>query len=159
MRTNGSWDEEGYNQGTLLFDDGGMRGLAAALCWMGLTYRCVKEPVEKLRHPSVRELVSSLLSLPTLRKSQADDPGRAMVQRIIKQNVDAKKLPVSSFEWSQILRSMGNKVTVMDAIKIYNDSPEVHAHGSGSAKEYFAQRVHGMGWSLLCCVFLFHLSL
>ena len=131
MRSDGHWDDTGGNEGTLQFDDGGMRGLAAAVCWVGLAYRCVKEPVEKLRHPSVRELVSSLLCLPTLRRSQADDPAMQMVQRIIKQNVDSKKLPVSSFEWSRILSKMGKRVTAQEAIQLYNSAPEVHAHGSG----------------------------
>lgn len=136
MRSDGHWQDGSGNQGTLQFDDGGMRGLAAALCWVGLTYRCVKEPAEKLRNPSVRELVSSLLCLPTLRRSQADDPAMQMVQRIIKQNVDSKKLPVSSFEWSRILSKMGKKVTAQEAIQLYNNAPEVHAHGStGTTKE------------------------
>ena len=61
----------------------------------------------------------------------------AMVQRIIKQNVDSKKLGVSSFEWAQILRGFGKKqgMTVSDAVQMYNTSPEVNAHTSTGSKD------------------------
>ena len=134
-------DEDDYT-GSLYFDDGGMRGLSAAVCWIGLTYRCTREPAEELRHPSLKQLVSSLLCLPSIHKTQTNDPAMAMVQRIIKQNVDAKKLPVSSFEWSQILSKIAKNVSVADAIKLYNNAPEVHAHGGcGSSKDPLGAKV------------------
>ena len=61
-----------------------------------------------------------------------------MIKRIIKQNVDAKKLAVSSYEWFRILSRLvqdGEKVSAQDAIAIYNNTPEVSAHGGGSSKD------------------------
>jgi len=61
-----------------------------------------------------------------------------MIRRIIKQIIDAKKLPVSSFEWSQILRKMhgdGAKLTIQEAITMYNANPQVSAYGGSSSKE------------------------
>ena len=95
-----------------------------------------KEAIEELRRPKVVALVHSLLGIPPMFKNVA----QGMIQRIIKQNVDAKKLPVSSFEWAGILESLGGKsrskpdLGVTEAIATYNACPEVRAHGgSGSA--------------------------
>lgn len=129
-------DDGSYHAGTLAFDDGGMRGLAAAICWIGLVYRCSKEQKDELLKPDVKDLIDGLLSIPTIRKRQSDDPQQAMINRIVKQNVDSKKLAVSSFEWSQILAKLSdNKVSAAEAIKLYNDSPEVVAHGGSSSKD------------------------
>ena len=99
-----------------------------------------KEAIEELRHPKVVALVHSLLGIPSMFKRQAPDVAQGMIQRIIKQNVGAKKLPVSSFEWAGILESLGGKsrskpdLGVTEAIAMYNACPEVRAHGgSGSA--------------------------
>lgn len=137
MRIDGEVFSDDYHFGSLQFDDGGMRGLGAALCWVGLVYRCSREPPEQLRHPGVKALASSLLSLPCIHKTQSDDPTAAAIQRIIKQNVDSKKLPVSSFEWSQILGRFAKEVSISDAIKMYNDSPEIHGHGGLGSKAWF----------------------
>ena len=116
----------------LKIDDGGMKCLAAALVWVGLAFVLVKEPEAELRKPGVVALTSSLLKLMTFRKQQPINPAHGMIQRIIKQNVDAKKLPISSFEWANILGSLQSandmqEFGVSDAIAIYNASPEVHA--------------------------------
>lgn len=133
-----------YHEAQFEFDDGGMRGLAAAVVWIGLVYRCSREPPDLLSQPAVKELIQSMLNLPSLRKNQAEDRQMAMIQRIIKQNVDAKKMAVSSYEWAMILRSFqkqsGNEsLKAADCIKIYNDTPEVVSHGSASVKELFVQ--------------------
>ena len=135
MRVDGSGDAG--ELASLMFDDGGVRGLAAAVVWVALVYRGGKEPPEDLRHAGVKSLVKSLFSIPTFYRTQTDDPGMAMVQRIIKQNVDSKKLGVSSFEWAQILRGFSKKggMTVTDAVQLYNNSPEVNAHTSTGSKD------------------------
>ncbi|CAK9093103.1 Uncharacterized protein SCF082_LOCUS43797 [Durusdinium trenchii] len=121
-----------YKQGQLRFDDGGMRGLACGLCWCGLVHFVASLPEDVCAHPSVVELARSLLHLPTCFKSAASDESSNMIKRIIRQNVDSKKLPVSSFEWSQILASLrknGKQLSVAEAIDLYNANPEVQAHG------------------------------
>ena len=116
-----------------LFDDGGMKALAAALVWTGCVYVVGQESAESLRHPRFVQLVKGLLGLPTLFKKQADDVVSGTIQRIIKQNIDAKKLPVSSFEWAGILSRLGEEANVADCVKMYNNTPEVVAHGSNTA--------------------------
>ena len=131
--------------GELTFDDGGMRGLAAALCWVGLVYRCSNESKEALCHPSVIALARSLLQLPTMRKSQSSDMMSEQIRRIIRQNVESKKMAITSFEWAEILRNMnkqGQPTSVQDAIDCYNKSPEVAAHGGSGSKEGCQQFVH-----------------
>ncbi|CAK9014208.1 Uncharacterized protein SCF082_LOCUS12250 [Durusdinium trenchii] len=128
--------EDADQFGVLKIDDGGMKCLAAALVWVGLAFVFVKEPEAELRKPGVVALTSSLLKLMTFRKQQPINPAHGMIQRIIKQNVDAKKLPISSFEWANILGSLQSandmqEFGVSDAIAIYNASPEEHG-GSGT---------------------------
>ena len=123
----------------LCFDDGGMRGLAGALVWAGLLYHVMALDEDELKHPSLAELVRSLLTIPTFYKSQGDESS-AMIRRIIKQNVDAKKQAVSSYEWSMILSNMpkprgSQGISLQDAIDMYNNNPEVCAHGSGTGKD------------------------
>lgn len=116
------------------FDDGGMRGLAAGLVWCGLVYFGMSLEDAVICEPGVADLARSLLKIPTYYKRPGPDPAHAMIGRIIRQNVGAKKMSVSSFEWAQILASMaedGEKITVSQAIEIYNCNPEVAAHGSG----------------------------
>ena len=75
-----------------------------------------------------------------------------MIGRIIRQNVEAKKMAVSSFEWSQILGKMakeGEKITVQEAIEIYNGNPEVVSHGgSGGSKDPKGQKDENIGNSI-----------
>ena len=131
-------DRSDYHQAQLRFDDGGMRGLAAALCWCGLIYHVGAMPPTDFAVPSVLELARGLLNIPTYYKVQAQDHAAAMISRIIKQNVNSKVLSVSSYEWSQILQSMakaGESITVIEAIEMYNSSAGIAAHGGTSSKE------------------------
>ena len=143
--------EDAEQFGVLKIDDGGMKCLAGALVWAALVSVFVKEPEEELRKPGVVALVASLLKIVTFRKKEAETPALSMVSRIIKQNVDAKKLPISSFEWATILRCLRKAHDMRDfgvaeAIEMYNSHPEVRAHGDGSATwrgigQMFATRV------------------
>lgn len=85
-------DEVDWRVGQLNFDDGGMRGLAAAICWIGLVYRCSKEKPEDLKHAGVVNLARKLLQLPTMRKTQSDDVAAEQIRRIIRQNVGKQKI-------------------------------------------------------------------
>lgn len=131
-------DDSEHHQGMFKFDDGGMRALACAVCWCGLIHHCRTLPLEQLTDPGVAALARSLLQIPSFFRSGPSDPCQAMIKRIIKQNVDAKKLAVSSYEWFRILSRLvqdGEKVSAQDAIAIYNNTPEVSAHGGGSSKD------------------------
>ena len=130
-------DDSNFHQATFRYDDGGMRALACGVVWCGLVYHCNILPKDELAKPQVVELARRLLCMPCFFKHQGDEAS-AMIRRIIKQNIDAKKLPISSFEWSQILRKMqgdGEKMTVQEAINMYNANPQVSAHGGSSSKE------------------------
>ena len=131
-------DPKDYLNGEMLFDDGGQRALAAALVWLGLVYRVSKESKQDIGHPAVAQLARSLLSLPTMRKTQSSDPAAEQIRRIIAQNVEAKKMPISSYEWACILQELtksGQKLTVTEAVQLYNQNPEVAAHSGTGAKE------------------------
>lgn len=131
MPSNVDLNQVGSHLGFYMFDDGGMKALAAAVALLGCIAIATTESVETLRHPRMLSLVMSLLQIPTLHKTQASDEVNGMIQRIIKQNVDSKKLPVSSFEWAGILEKLGSEhVSLADAVARYNDNPEVCAHGS-----------------------------
>ena len=134
-------DPKSYVQNALRFDDGGMKTLAAAVVWCGLVYyvMCLKE--DDLAHPAIAQLARGLLALPAYYKTQGDE-AIDMIGRIIKQNVEAKKQAVSSYEWSMILKRMianakATKTTLslQDAINLYNSNPEVSAHGIGTGKD------------------------
>ncbi|CAJ1386512.1 unnamed protein product [Effrenium voratum] len=84
-----------------------------------------KEAIEELRHPKVVALVHSLLGIPSMFKRQAPDVAQGMIQRIIKQNVGAKKLPVSGKSRSK------PDLGVTEAIAMYNACPEERS-GTGS---------------------------
>lgn len=115
-----------------------MRGLAAGVVWCGLVYHVSTLPEAQWICPSVVDLAKSLLNLPTFYKAPASDMTSAMIKRIIRQNVDSKKLAVSSYEWSEILAAMqkeGEAVSVQTAMDMYNANPEVTAHGGSSAKD------------------------
>ena len=86
-------DDSEWHQAQFLFDDGGMRGLAAALVWCGIVYFLPEQP--EGCSESIAALAKSLLEVPAFFKHQPGDPGRAMIGRIIRQNVESKKLPVS----------------------------------------------------------------
>ena len=132
-------ERDSWHIGEFGFDDGGMRGLACAVCWIGLVYRVSKEKAEDLHQPQFVSLVRQLLQLPTMRKTQSGDPVMEQIQRIIRRNVESKKMAISSFEWAEILRNMNKSntktISVADAIDLYNNSPEVTAHGGTSSKD------------------------
>ena len=131
-------DLKDYMTGEMLFDDGGQRGLAAALVWLGLVYRVSRESKEDIGHPAVAQLVRSLLSLPTMRKTQSSEPAAEQIRRIIAQNVESKKMCISSYEWASILQELtksGRKLTVTEAVQLYNQNPEVAAHSGTGSKE------------------------
>ena len=131
-------DDASTHVNEFLFDDGGMRGLAAAMCWCGLVYFVQNLPEDVACDSGVAALARSLLAIPTYYKRPGPDPARAMIGRIIRQNVEAKKMAVSSFEWARILSNMvgdGEKITMQQAIEMYNTNPEVAAHGGSAAKE------------------------
>lgn len=125
-------------QNALQFDDGGMRGLACALVWCGIVYHATTFKDEDLANPSMVELARSLLAPPTIYRTPGADETASMIKRIIKQNVDAKKQAVSSYEWSMILRGLvtdkNKTLTVQAAMDMYNNNPEISAHG-GTGKE------------------------
>ncbi|CAK9060121.1 Uncharacterized protein SCF082_LOCUS31722 [Durusdinium trenchii] len=108
-----------------LFDDGGMKAIGAALAWVGCVYALGAESEESLRHPRLVSLVRDLLHIPTLCKMQDDDPLTSSIRRIASQNIDAKKLPVSSFEWSEVLLRVSEASCAAEAIRRYNSMPEV----------------------------------
>lgn len=142
-------DEDISEQGTakyqsqlFSFDDGGMRGLAAAVCWVGLLHHCgdMKDSDLTAGSPGIADLARSLLSINSYFKHQPAvlDATRSQIHRIIRQNVEAKKLPVSSWEWSEILQGLmnqGAKISVQSAVELYNRNPEIAAHGGSSSKD------------------------
>ena len=133
-------DPRSYIQNALRFDDGGMKTLAAAVVWVGLVYYVMTLKDEELLHQSIVELARQLLQIPTYYKTQGDE-SMDMIRRIIKQNVDAKKQAVSSYEWSMILTKLTAKsskasLSLQDAIDLYNNNPEVSAHGMGTGKDH-----------------------
>ena len=136
-------------QNALRFDDGAMRALAGALVWCGLIYYTMTLKDEEICHPAVADLARGLLSIPTMYKTQGNE-AMAMISRIIRQNVEAKKQSVSSYEWSMILRGLSEKgkgnqtISLQEAIELYNGNPEVSAHGTGSAKDCLPM-ASGMG--------------
>ena len=72
------------------------------------------------------DLVKDLLEIPACYKKPGADPARSMISRIIQQNVESKKLPVSSWEWAQILQTLindGQKILKKPA-SVVNASPE-----------------------------------
>ena len=140
MRLHGDEDDsmESGHLDEFQFDDGGMRGLAAALVWCGVIYFCTTLDDALVRSPGIQALARNLLAIPTYFKRPSEDPAYAMIGRIIRQNVEAKKQAVSSFEWAGILANMvedGEKITFQQAMDIYNNSPEVAAHGGAKDRD------------------------
>ena len=77
-------DESEYHVAQLRFDDGGMRGLAAALCWCGIVYFASTLKDEDLCGGSngMADLVKDLLEIPACSKKPGADPARSMISRI-----------------------------------------------------------------------------
>ena len=122
--------------GSLYFGDGSQKMLAAMTAWLGLLSLWEDTP-DAVSAPAVRSMIASFLAISTCLKGSVDNGNslQAAISRIVKQNVDAKVLPVSSFQWCSILRSLGGDVKLDDALLLYNSHPNVVAHdesGSGS---------------------------
>ena len=135
-KVDGMVDAANHAVGSLYFGDGSQKMLAAFITWLG----CLSlwpDHRDALTVPPVRALLASMLAIPTCLKGSLDssDSLAAAIGRIVKQNVDAKVLPVSSFQWNSVLRSLGQDVKLEEALALYNAHPDVQAHeesGSGS---------------------------
>lgn len=130
--------EDGVALNLFSFGDGGQKMLAAFSVFvsMVLTYKTCPECLKK---PQVQTWVSSFLMVQTLCKTN-EDPDSSMdaaLSRIIKQNIDAKALPVSSLAWASIFQTFGDSWTLDECLDRYNGHPQVlayesHDTGSGS---------------------------
>ena len=79
---------------------------------------------------------ASLLRIQTTVKGStgSSDELDNTIARIVKQNVDAKVMPVSSLTWVTVLRSLTSEPTGFDAaVAKYNSHPEVVSFDSGSS--------------------------
>ena len=122
--------------GTLFFADGSQKMLAAFSTWLGVL-SLWEDHRDALQVPEVQSMLASFLAIPTCVKGSIDNSNtlEAAIGRIVKQNIDAKVLPVSSFQWSSVLRSLGQDVKLDQALQLHNAHPDVMAHddsGSGS---------------------------
>lgn len=124
---------------SLFFSDGSQKTLAAFIAWLALCIASEMPGVDMadFQHPAVQGLVASFLRLDTVLKasvSQGDEIDSA-ISRIVKQNVDAKVQPVSSLTWASVLASLGDGISLEQAVSRYNAHPEVQAFevaGGGS---------------------------
>lgn len=115
----------------LFFNDGSQKTLAAFIAWVSL---CIASELPgtdmaDFTHPSVLSLVGSLLRMDTVLKasvSQGDEIDSA-ISRIVKQNVDSKVQPVSALTWASVLASLGDGISLDQAVSRYNAHPEVQA--------------------------------
>ncbi|CAE7836494.1 unnamed protein product [Symbiodinium sp. CCMP2592] len=131
-------DDHGVAVNVFNFADGGQKTLAAFSVFISLvlTYKTCPECLKK---PQVQTWMSSFLMIQTLCKSN-EDPDSSMdgaLGRIIKQNIDAKALPVSSLAWASIFQTFGESWTIEECLDRYNSHPQVLAYesadtGSGS---------------------------
>ncbi|CAE7238938.1 unnamed protein product [Symbiodinium sp. CCMP2592] len=133
--TDATVDSSNRAVGTLLYGDGSQKMLAAFTAWIGLLSLWESEP-NVFDNDQVQGLIASFLSIPTCTKSsvESNDSLTATIGRIVKQNIDSKVLPVSSFQWNSILRSLKVEVKLDVALRVYNSHPDVVAHdesGSG----------------------------
>lgn len=122
--------------GALFFADGSQKMLAAFCAWLA-ALALWEDHKDSLLVPEVQAMLASFLRVPTFFKGSVDNSNslEAAIGRIVKQNVDAKVLPVSSFQWSSVLRSLGQDIKLEQALQLYNGHPDVMAHdesGSGS---------------------------
>jgi hypothetical protein len=81
----------------------------------------------------ILELLRSLLAIPVvLDTTVASSELESRVGAIARQNQNAKVAPVSSFQWSTILKTMtGQKVALSEALDVYRNHPAVVAYSSG----------------------------
>ena len=112
----------------LYFDDGGKKGMAAFLNLLGLTALLdVAKPAD-WEHTQVATLVESIMCIPTIFKHAASESEvDATISRIVKQDLNSKVLPVSSWQWANLLSSLSSAhgTSFKDAIDLYKDHPAV----------------------------------
>ena len=114
--------------------------LAAAVVWVALLLCWRKHPRDNLSHELVQALVCSLMRIHTIVRASdvKGTPVQAAISRIVKQNINSKVQPITSFGWAGILRDLlGGSAGFEECLSTYNDHPEVQAHdrvetGSGS---------------------------
>ena len=141
-----------YQANLLWFDDGSLKGLAAFMNFLGLLVLEGEFGVDDLRNPKVKELLVSLLRIPTIYKTQHDDQLDSQIGRVIKQNQDAQAQPVSSYGWACLLSKLSRDgTTSLDfdaALKLYNAHPAVQALGESDA---WLKKRGGLAYPLLTC--------
>ena len=79
-------------------------------------------------HTQVANLVESIMGIPTIFKHAASESEvDATISRIVKQDLNSKVLPVSSWQWANLLSSLSSAhgTSFKDAIDLYNDHPAV----------------------------------
>ena len=82
----------------LFFDDGGVKGLACFICFLGLATLAPDLSPDDLAHAKVKLLIESMLRIATIYKQQdMSNPVDSQIMRVVKQNQDAAAQPVSSF--------------------------------------------------------------
>ena len=127
--------------GKLLFADGSQKMLAAAVVWVALLLCWRKHPMDSLDNELIQALVCSLMRIATVVRASdvKGTPVQAAISRIVKQNINSKVQPITSFGWAGILRDLpgGSAAGFDECLLAYNSHPEVLAHdrsetGSGS---------------------------
>ena len=128
-------DEDPADPSKLFFDDGGVKGLACFICFLGLASLAPDISPEDLGHAKVKILIESVLRIPSIFKQQdMSNPLDSQIMRVVKQNQDAAAQPVSSFGWSCLLKKMSGAIAEegMDfdaALQLYNQHPMVQIAG------------------------------
>ena len=91
---------------------------------------------DDLNEDSTKELIQSLLEIPTTYKiSGTGSSLDSRIASIAKQNQDAKVLPVSSYQWACLLKTLikeDKSLTYSAAVARYNSHPDVVAYASSS---------------------------
>lgn len=128
-------DEDPADPSKLFFDDGGVKGLACFICFLGLASLAPDMSPEDLGHAKVKILIESMLRIPSIFKQQdRSNPLDSQIMRVVKQNQDAAAQPVSSFGWSCLLKKMSRAIAEegmdFDAVlQLYNQHPMVQITG------------------------------
>ena len=119
----------------LFFDDGGVKGLACFICFLGLATLAPDLSPDDLAHAKVKLLIESMLRIATIYKQQdMSNPVDSQIMRVVKQNQDAAAQPVSSFGWSCLLRKLSGAIAEEGidfdaALQLYNQHPMVQIAG------------------------------
>lgn len=115
----------------LYFSDGSQKALAGFVVWLALLVASQDAAVDPgdFVHPQVINLVSFLLQIRTVVKASInqDNEFDNAISRIVRQNVDSKVQPVSSLTWASILSTLGDGISLDQAIARYNNHPDVQA--------------------------------